>query len=234
MPIQNQTQSLHGQVAIVSGGSTEVAGAVAQALAREGVRICLVGKQADLLELSAAPIRAAGGQCLALVSELDSLESAQAVLDRTMQAYAQLDLLIMVSPFWGGGMIHNHNIKTWDLVMSANLREPFLLSRAVLPIFREQKRGQVMAIGSDSGLGIYQQDGAYGVALHALNTLMELIRVENSEHGVRTHILAPGLALADAFDMEGKPNLTSANVSDWVVWLLTRHLHLRANGPILI
>ena len=131
-------------------------------------------------------------------------------------------------------MIHNHSLKTWDLVMNANLREPFLMARAVLPILREQKHGEIMAIGSDSALGIYPQDGAYGVAMHALNTLMELIRVENTDFGIRTHILAPGVTLTNAMDSEGKPTLTSSHVAEWVVWLLTRPAHLRGNGSILV
>lgn len=131
-------------------------------------------------------------------------------------------------------MIHEHNVKTWDLVMNANLREPFLMTRAALPTLREQKHGEVMAIGSDSAMGIYQQDGAFAVAMHGLTTLMELIRAENTEHGIRTHILSPGLAIDTPFDAEGKPNLTTTEVAEWVLWLLTRPSHLRGNSPILI
>ena len=232
--MENNNSGLQGQAAIISGGSSELAGAVALALARAGVSVALCGKQADLLELSMARIRAAGGHGLALCSELETPEAAQAVIDASLQAFGRLDILILVAPFYGGGMIHSHNVRTWDLVMSANLREPFLLARAALPHFRAQKGGEVLAIGSDSALGVYPQDGAYGVALHALNTLMEFIKAENSEYGVRTHILSPGLALSDPLDMEGKPTLTTENVSDWVLWLLTRPAHLRANGPILI
>jgi len=232
--MENKAQGLQGKAALISGGSSELAGEVALAMARQGVRVVLCGKQADLIELSAKRIRAAGGECLSFTSDLDTLEAAQAVFDASLQAFGRLDILVLVAPFYGGGMIHSHNIRTWDLVMLANLREPFLLSRAVLPFFREQKHGEILAIGSDSALGVYPQDGAYGVALHALNTLMEFIRAENSEYGVRTHILSPGLALTDPFDMQGKPNLTTENVSDWVIWLLTRPGHMRANGPILI
>ncbi len=228
------SQSLRGQVVLLSGGSTELAAGLALALARQGMRLALAGRGADLLELAAAPIRAAGGACLALVSELDTPESAAAVLDATLAAYGRVDVLIMVSPFWGGGLIHEHNVRTWDLVLNANLREPFLLARAVLPVLRAQKSGQIMAVGSDSGLGIYPQDGAYAVALHGLNTLLELIRAENSEFGIRVHSLGPGLTVTDEFDMAGQPNLLAAHVADWVVFLLTRPPHLRANGPILI
>lgn len=227
-------QDLRGMSAIITGGSTEVAGSVALALAREGVRVCLCGRQADLLDLAAAKIIAIGGTCLTSVSELDSLEAAETVVEHARKFFGRLDILILVSPFWAGGQIHDHSVKTWDLVLAANLREPFLMARTVLPVFREQKRGEIMAIGSDSSMGIYQQDGAYGVAMHALTTLMELIRVENTEFGIRTHILSPGVALTNDTDSEGKPALTASHIAEWVIWLLTRPAHLRGNGPILI
>ncbi|HNB37039.1 MAG TPA: SDR family oxidoreductase, partial [Anaerolineales bacterium] len=198
------------------------------------VRICLCGRQADLLTMSVDRVRQTGGKGFFVETNLKSLEEAQGVVDQTTSEFGGLDILILISPFWSGGMIHNHSVKTWDLVMDANLREPFLMARAALPFLREQKYGEVMAIGSDSAMGIYPQDGAFAVAMHGLTTLMELIRAENSEHGIRTHILSPGLALSTPFDSEGKPNLTTDEVADWVLWLLTRPAHLRGNSPILI
>jgi NAD(P)-dependent dehydrogenase (short-subunit alcohol dehydrogenase family) len=227
-------QDLHGKAAIITGGSTEVAGAVALALAREGVQVCLCGRQADLLDLAANQIKAIGEVCLTIESELDSLEAADSVVKYARNTFGRLDILILVSPFWAGGQIHDHSVKTWDLVLNANLREPFLMARATLPIFREQKQGEIMAIGSDSALGIYQQDGAYGVAMHALTTLLELIRVENTEYGIRTHILSPGVALTLDTDSTGQPAMTTTHVAEWAIWLLTRPAHLRGNGPILV
>ncbi len=226
--------SLSGKTAIITGGSTELAGAVAFVLAQAGVNICLCGRQADLLAISVERIKQTGGKAFFVESSLGLLEEAQEVVNQTIATYGGLDILILISPFWSGGMIHSHSVKTWDLVMDANLREPFVMSRAALPILREQKHGEVMAIGSDSAMGIYQQDGAYAIAMHGLTTLMELIRAENAEFGIRAHILSPGLALSTPFDAEGKPNLTTNDVAEWVLWLLTRPPHLRGNSPILI
>ncbi|MBK7451254.1 MAG: SDR family oxidoreductase [Anaerolineales bacterium] len=228
------TNSLQGKTAIITGGSTELAGTVALALAQAGVNVCLCGRQADLLDISVERIKQTGGKAFFVESNLASLEEVQAVVNQTLSTYGGLDILTLISPFWSGGMIHSHNVKTWDLVMDANLREPFLMARATLPILREQKHGEIMAIGSDSAMGIYQQDGAYAVAMHGLTTLMELIRAENAEFGIRTHILSPGLALSTPFDAEGKPNLTTDDVAEWVLWLLTRPSRLRGNSPILI
>ena len=227
-------QDLQGMAALITGGSTEVAGAVALALAEQGVKVCLCGKQADLLELAAKKIQGIGGDCLTVVSGLDSMEEAASVLEAAQNAFGRLNILILVSPFWAGSEIHSHSLKTWDLVLNANLREAFVMARAVLPVFRAQKHGEIIAIGSDSALGIYPQDGAYGVAMHALTALLELIRVENAELGIRTHLLAPGVASTAAVDSAGRPTLTAAHVAEWAVWLLTRPAYLRGNGPILV
>jgi NAD(P)-dependent dehydrogenase (short-subunit alcohol dehydrogenase family) len=227
-------KSMKGQSAIITGGSTEIAGVVALALAKEGANISLCGRASDLLELAASPINSAGGVCLPIVSGLNTLEDAEAVVAKTRSTFGRLDILILVSGFWSGGFLHQHSVKAWDLVMSSNLREPFLMARAALPILRAQGHGQVMAIGSDSALGNYPQDGAYGVALHGLNSMMDIMRTENAEHGIRVHTLSPGLALTPTDDNESKPSLSTTDVAGWAVWLLTRPDHLRSNGAILV
>lgn len=226
--------NLRGKAAIITGGSTDTAAVTALALSSEGVSVCLCGPQLDLLEMAAARVRAEGGICETILSELNSPESASMVLEHTLSVFGRLDMLILVSPFWAGGQIHAHSVKAWDLVMEANLRQPFLMARTVLPHFRAQQSGEIMAIGSDSALGIYPQDGAYGVAMHALTTLMELIRAENAEYGIRTNILSPGVALTVDTDSEGRPALTSAHIAEWVIWLISRPNQLRGAGPILI
>ena len=70
--------------------------------------------------------------------------------------------------------------------------------------------------------------------MHGLTALMEQIRLENSELGIRTHMLSPGVTLTGGQDSEGRPALTAGHVAEWAVWLLTRPAHLRGNGPILL
>ena len=226
--------NLQGQSALITGGSTELARALAQALAGAGVSVCLCGKNAQLVEESAAALAAQGSPCLAVISPLDTLEAAQAACDRALSAFGRLDILVSVSPFFAGGQIHTLSLHSWDTVINANLRETFLIARAVLPHFRAQQRGQILAVSSDSALGAYPQEGAYGVAMHGLNALIEQIRVENAEAGIRAHILCPGLALSPLSRPDQEPVLSTSDVADWALWLLTRPPYLRGSGPIQI
>jgi len=228
------SQSLSGQVALVTGGSTPLAEAVCVALAQQGVHVVVTGPLADRLDSLVAAVAAVGGQAVPVPGPLETPAQAEALVSAALGAFGRLDLVVWIAPFWNGGLIHEHSVSVWDRVLAGNLREPFLLMRAALPVLREQGSGQILAIGSDSALGAYARDGAFNVALHGLNALMDLVRLENAEHGIRVHVLAPGLAQTQTHDADGQPNLTPADVAAWAVWVLTRPMHLRPNGPIVI
>ncbi|MBL8097123.1 MAG: SDR family NAD(P)-dependent oxidoreductase, partial [Anaerolineales bacterium] len=219
---------------LLTGASTPLAEAIAVALAGQGVKLCVSGPWAERVEAVVAAVGRAGGEAVGVTGPLETLAQAEALVARAEAAFGAVDLVIWVTPFWNGGFIHEHAVTVWDRVLAGNLREPFLLARAVLPVLRRQGSGQIVAVGSDSSLGPYARDGAYNVALHGLNALMDLIRVENAEHGIRVHVLAPGLAQTQPLDADGRPNLTTKDVADWVLWALTRPSHLRPIGPIVI
>ena len=68
-------------------------------------------------------------------------------------------------------------------------------------------------------------DPRFVTARHTV--LMELIRIENAERGIRVHVFAPGLAQTQPLDSDGRPNLTTKDVADWLLWALTCPDHLR-------
>jgi len=227
-------EPLQGKVALLTGASTPLAEAIAIVLASQGVKLCVSGPWAERVDAVVAAVVGAGSEAVGVAGPLETLEQAEALVARAGEAFGAVHLVIWITPFWNGGFIHDHAVPVWDRVLAGNLREPFLLARAVLPVLRRQASGQIVAVGSDSSLGAYARDGAYNVALHGLNALMDLIRVENAEQGIRVHVLAPGLAQTQPLDSDGRPNLTTNDVADWVLWALTRPDHLRPIGPIVI
>lgn len=124
---------LKGQVAVVTGGSTPLAEAIAVGLARVGVRVVVSGPVAERLDALVAAVATVGGQALAVPGPIDTLEQAGALVASAIQSFGRLDLVIWVTPFWNGGFIHEHSVAVWDRVLASNLREPFLLLRTVLP-----------------------------------------------------------------------------------------------------
>jgi NAD(P)-dependent dehydrogenase (short-subunit alcohol dehydrogenase family) len=225
---------LQGRVALITGGSTETAQAVAVSLSDLGADICITGQQPELLECSATAVRVLGRRCLAFPADTTQASDVDRLVAAALQSFRRLDILVLISAVWGGGPIHTHNIATWDLVMAANLRSNFLLARAVLPILRAQKSGHVIIIASESALEFYEGEGAYGVSMHALRDLGEYIRRENRDYGIRVNCLCPGLALTPQAETGEDEYVTPQDVADWVVHLATANPVVEIASPLLI
>lgn len=229
---------LDKQVAIVSGGGTGIGRAVALALAGEGARVAVCGRRVRPLQETVKAMEALQGQGLAIQADVAEDEAVQGVVDRTLETFGAIHILVNNAGIGGGGYIHAHDIENWDRIMAVNLRGPFLFARAVLPLMRAQGGGQIINISSESGLEYYQGDGAYGVSKHALNALGEYIQRENQELGVRVNTICPGMVVTEMTEqapgLRHEKCLQGEDIADLVVWLLTRRANVKIGRPILI
>ena len=229
---------LDGHVALITGGGTGIGRGVALALAKEGARPVVCGRRMDRLQETVAAIQEAGGEGLAVQADVSEQAAVERVVRSAMESYGTIDYLINNAGIGGSGQIHDHDIGEWDQVMAVNLRGPFLMARAVLPIMRSQRQGHIINISSESGLEYYEGSGAYGVSKHALNALSEYIQRENQELGIRVNTVCPGMVVTEM--TEGSPGLVQEkclypdDIADLVLWLLTRRRNIKIGTPVLI
>ena len=231
-------KKLEGQAAIVTGGGTGIGRGVALALAREGARVAVCGRRVSPVEETVASIRKLGSEGLAVQADVSDEEDVQRLVSATLNAFGTVQILVNNAGIGGGERIHEHDIQEWDKILAVNLRGPFLMARAVLPIMRAEKRGHIFNISSESGLEYYPGDGAYGVSKHALNALGEYIQRENQDLNIRVDTICPGMVVSEM--SEGSPGLNEAkclypeDIADLVVWLATRRVNIKIGRPVLI
>ncbi|HEX9115146.1 MAG TPA: SDR family oxidoreductase [Anaerolineae bacterium] len=223
---------------MITGGGTGIGRACAEALAREGVRVAICGRRLEPLESCAETIRGRGGQCLIMRADVSEQADASRLTEEVLRAFGTVDILLNNAAIDGQGHIHEHDIATWDRVMAINLRAPFLMARAILPVMRAKRQGDIVNISSEAGLEYYPGFGAYGVSKHALVALGEFIQRENQELGIRVNTICPGVVLTDL-----TPNREMAipdkclypdDIADLVLWLVTRRPNIKIGRPILI
>ena len=85
---------LEGKVAIVTGGNSGVGAATAKTLAREGAKVVITARRAAALETVAAEITEAGGEVLAIPTDISRDEDIKNMVDKTIEKFGKLDILV--------------------------------------------------------------------------------------------------------------------------------------------
>ena len=231
-------EELSGRVAIITGGGTGIGQGVAILLATLGCKILICGRRMAALEKTVQLIQKEDGQAVAVRADVSAEKDVSRIIETVLKEFGRIDILINNAGIDGGGKIHEHDVSTWDQVMAINLRGPFLTSRAVLPLMREQEQGHIINISSESGIEYYQGDGAYGVAKHGLNALGEFIQRENQDFGIRVDTVCPGMVVTEMTENSAGLNhnkcLYPEDIAELVAWLLTRRANIKIGTPILI
>jgi NAD(P)-dependent dehydrogenase (short-subunit alcohol dehydrogenase family) len=229
---------LKEQSAIVTGGGTGIGRGVALALGHEGTNVVVCGRRRGPLDETAAAIRDQGGTAVVVQADVSRPEDVTRVVEATVERFGTVDILVNNAGIGGGSEIHTHDLDAWQRVLAVNLGGPFLMSRAVLPLMRAQRRGHIINISSESGLEHYAGDGAYGVSKHALNALAEYIQRENQTLGIRVDTICPGMVVTEmtkgSAGLDESKCLYPKDIADLVVWLLSRRANIKIGTPILI
>lgn len=185
-----ETSVLVGRVALVTGASSGIGRAITLALAHQGARICVVGRNlAGLAETVAAagPLSEVTDFQIDLTSE-QSLEP----LVRHLGNVGRLDVLIHCAGVICQGRMEGARVEDLDLQYATNVRAPYVLTKRLLPLLIAS-RGQIVFINSSAGLTARQPEaGQYAATKHALRAIADSLREEVNPKGVRVMSLYLG------------------------------------------
>jgi 3-oxoacyl-[acyl-carrier protein] reductase len=187
---------LKGKVALVTGGSGDIGGAIARALATAGtdVGVTYIGSL-DRASSSADAVHAMGRRGLALQLDQRDPAAIEACVAKVVGEFGHLDILVN-NAAWNIGIpfsdLETLNADVWDRMLETNLRGPYLLARAFAPELRRRKAGRIVNIASLAGLIPGGSSIAYASSKAALIHLTHCLAVALAPD-VTVNCIAPGL-----------------------------------------
>ena len=185
--------SLHGSVALITGGGSGIGAAIARDLAEAGAGVIVVGRRPEPLDEQVRAIEATGGRALSRIADVRDFEAMQGAADAAISAFGRLDVLVANAAIADYGPVESADPGLWDAVIRTNVLGVLFAVRAVMPRFSAQGSGHVVIVSSASGRETYVGEPAYIASKHATVAFAESLRKEVGPRGIRVTVVEPGL-----------------------------------------
>ncbi len=179
------------RVAIVTGAGRGIGAATARILAARGDRVAVWDLDIGPAEETAAEIRAAGGEAIALACDVSRRDAVEAAVAQTVQALGGLGVLVACAGLTRDNLIHKMSEEDFDIVVATHLKGSFLVAQAAQRHMVPQRYGKIVLTSSTSALGNRGQAN-YAAVKAGIQGLTRTLAIELGPFGINVNAVAPG------------------------------------------
>jgi NAD(P)-dependent dehydrogenase (short-subunit alcohol dehydrogenase family) len=186
-----------GKVALVTGGSRGIGEMIAEGFVRHGVRTYISSRKAEACDATGARL-AELGECISIPADLSTADGIETLVNAIREREGKLDILINNAGATWGEPVETFPEAAWDKVMTINVKSPFFLTQALLPLLEaaasEEDPARIMMIGSIDGLNINRLPTfSYGPSKAAVHHLARTLASHLASRHITVNAIAPGL-----------------------------------------
>jgi NAD(P)-dependent dehydrogenase (short-subunit alcohol dehydrogenase family) len=195
---------LEGQVVVVTGGARGQGRSHAVAAARQGADVVLLDRctdvpcigypQADETDLrdTETLVRECGTRALGLVCDVADREQTLSAMDKVLDMFGRIDVLIANAGVYGGGSIQDADFDVWNEVLGSNLTGVFHSMRAVSPQMITQGYGRIVVTTSNQGRTAVPGSAPYVASKWGAIGLVKAAAQDLAQFGITVNGVAPG------------------------------------------
>ena len=192
----NDLFDIAGKVALVTGGSRGIGEMIAEGYVAGGVKTYISSRKADACNATAERL-SLHGECIAIPADLSSLEGVHHLANEIKAREPQLDILVNNAGATWGAAIEEFPESGWDKVMDINVKGPFFLTQALLPLLEAAATpadpARIINVGSIDGLNVNKLGTySYGPSKAAIHHLTRTLASHLAERHITANALAPG------------------------------------------
>jgi NAD(P)-dependent dehydrogenase (short-subunit alcohol dehydrogenase family) len=183
--------TLRGRHALVTGAARGIGASVAQALAKEGARLTLLGRDRAALKRQAA-LLPASASAQVVVGDVTDETALAAALKRAVRGLGPIEILVNNAGAASSRPFARMDRTLWDTLIGVNLTGTFLCCLHTVPAMVEAGWGRVVNIASTAGLTGARYVAAYSAAKHGVVGLTRSLAAEYARSGVTINAVCPG------------------------------------------
>ncbi len=195
-PAPGELFSLEGEVAVVTGGGRGIGEGIARTLAAAGAKVVIAARRTDEIEAVATSIRLAGGEAIAVTTDVTDGDAVEALALAAIRAFGKLTIWVNNA---GGSPARLPMTELrrddWDDCIALNLTAVWV---GITTAARHMTTGSIINISSGAGSGPVPGSGHYGAAKAAVNSLTQTASAELAPR-IRVNGIAPGAVPTEIF-----------------------------------
>jgi NAD(P)-dependent dehydrogenase (short-subunit alcohol dehydrogenase family) len=177
---------LDGRVAVVTGASSGIGFAIAEAMGEAGARVVLVGRDTERLEACAERLP----EHRVVAVDLTADDAPGRIVDAALEAFGALNILVHSAGIFFPKPFDEAPLADFDEQWRVNVRAPYALTQAALPHLKGD--GAVIFVSSIAGHAGFPNSAAYCATKGAVELMTKALSMELAPHNVRVNAVAPG------------------------------------------
>ncbi|HKR00471.1 MAG TPA: SDR family oxidoreductase [Pyrinomonadaceae bacterium] len=184
---------MNGKTAIVTGSTKGIGRAIAEALVREGMNVCISARHADEVERAVGELNDAGeGRVTGAVCDVRDYDEVKALVEHTVSEFGGLDVLVNNAGIGIFGRVDETSAEDFRAVLETNLFGVFYCCRESIPRMKERGGGYIINISSLAGTNAHPKMTAYNASKFGLNGFSEALMQEVRHDGIKVSYIMPG------------------------------------------
>lgn len=184
---------LAGKTAVITGGGTGIGQAIALAFAKEGARVAVAGRRMEKLQETLYLLKQSGTDALAMECDVTKSADTERLVKAAEDRFGNVNVLVNNAGALSVSTVETISEADWDRIMGANLKGPFLMSRAVLPAMRRAGGGSIVNIGSVLGIAAIRDRAAYCASKGGVAMLTKAMALDHAHDKIRVNCVCPSI-----------------------------------------
>lgn len=184
--------NIEGKVVVITGASSGLGEATARLLAAAGARVVLGARRGARLEALAGELTQAGGEALAVVTDVTDAGQVKGLVDAAAERYGRIDVMLNNAGLMPQSLLEHLKVDEWDRMIDVNVKGVLYGVAAALPYMKAQRAGHIINVSSVAGHKVGPGSAVYAATKYAVRALSEGLRQEVKPYNLRTTVISPG------------------------------------------
>jgi len=180
-----------GRVVLVTGGSSGIGYATAQAFLQEGAKVAITGRNATRLQRAEKEL-ARFGTVVAVRGDVAKAADAKRMVSEATKRLGPLDVLVNNAGVYLSKPVEAVSEREYDEIMDINMKGAFLCTKFAIPGMVKRKSGAIVNVSSDSGLVGTAGSSVYCASKGAMVLFTKAVALDHAKDGIRVNVVCPG------------------------------------------